>query len=120
MPYFPTKHDWTLAVRPERILLSERFPAKYAVNGLPFAANKHLGLALRNNWKRKGKSTKNGMCEGGATAEEQTNPNLIPLNGRQEEGDLPAGNEAKSDDPKRDSSENDNMDENLPPRTLEC
>jgi hypothetical protein len=120
MPYFPTEHDWTLAVRPERILLSKRFLAKYAVNRLPFAANKYLGLTPQNNWKRKGKSTKNRMHKGGATVEEQTNPNLIPLNGRQEEGNLPASNEAKSDDPERDSSENDNTDENLPPGTLEC
>jgi hypothetical protein len=52
MPYFPTEHDWTLTTQPERILLDERFPKKYAINSLPFAANKHLGLALQNTWNK--------------------------------------------------------------------
>jgi hypothetical protein len=39
MPYFPTDEDWTLAVRPDRISIPERFPAKFAVNSLPSKDN---------------------------------------------------------------------------------
>jgi hypothetical protein len=48
MPYYPTEEDWTLAERPARIPLDKRFPKRFAVNGLPFAANRHPGLAPHN------------------------------------------------------------------------
>ena len=35
MVYFPTEHNWTLATRPSRIPLEDRFPKHLAVNSLP-------------------------------------------------------------------------------------
>ena len=35
LAYFPTEEDWTLHIRPHRLELDERFPAKYAVASLP-------------------------------------------------------------------------------------
>jgi hypothetical protein len=35
LPYFPTDEDWTLTERPNRLQLSEKFPAKYVVSVLP-------------------------------------------------------------------------------------
>ena len=35
LAYFPTEEDWTMHVRPHRLELDEKFPAKYAVASLP-------------------------------------------------------------------------------------
>jgi hypothetical protein len=119
MPYFPTAHDWTLTTRPERIPLDERFPKKYAVNSLPFAANKHPGLAPRNTSKRRGKNaTKGTQDRGDADTNKQTNPNLIPLNRRREEGELPTDNETGRADPEGEGTEGENTDEPHPPSPL--
>jgi hypothetical protein len=73
MPYFPTDNDWTLVTRPERIPLDERFPKKYTVNSLPFAANRHLGLAPKNS-RTRGKGTKKRATDKrGAGANKQVN-----------------------------------------------
>jgi hypothetical protein len=120
MPYFPTENEWTHITRPERIPLNKRFPKKYAVNSLPFAANKHPGLPPRNAQKR-GKGVKS-RAKGGAeaTTHKQGNPNMIPLNGGREEGDLPAANVDEGADPNGGDSDNENTDKVLPPGMLEC
>ena len=121
MLYFPTELDWTLTTRPERIPLDERFPKKYAVNSLPFAANKHPGLALRNTWNKRGKNaTKGTQDRGDADTNKQTNPNLIPLNQRREEGELPTGSEMGRADPEGEGTEGENTDEVPPPSPSEC
>ena len=80
MPYYPTEHDWTLAVRPERIPLDMRFPGKYAVNSIPVAAGKHAGLTSKLPGKDpRRKPAKKSHWE---------NPNLIPLVRGREEGEL--------------------------------
>ena len=35
LAYFPTEEDWTMHIRPRRLELNEKFPAKYAVASLP-------------------------------------------------------------------------------------
>jgi hypothetical protein len=120
MPYYPTEKEWTHITRPERVPLEERFPKKYAVNSLPFAANRHPGLPPRNTWKR-GKNAKGGEKGGGEAAElEQGNPNRIPLNGGREEGDRPAASEDEEADPVGNGLDNENTDEVLPPGALVC
>jgi hypothetical protein len=46
MPYFPKDQNWTLVVRPDRILLEERFPAKFVVNSLPMTGSRYPTPAL--------------------------------------------------------------------------
>jgi hypothetical protein len=67
MPYFPTGEDWTLAVRPNRIPVPERFPAKYAVNSLPLRGRSPPQAGKR--WQGPSKKGKNN----------QANPNRIPV-----------------------------------------
>ena len=43
MPYFPTEHNWSLTVRPDRIPMEDKFPAKYAVNTIPLGGSKSQG-----------------------------------------------------------------------------
>ena len=71
MPYFPSEQDWSLTVRPERIPLSDRFPARYAVNSLSNENNRHSGLASKPPRRKQYREveTRNG----------HKNPNLIPL-----------------------------------------
>ena len=92
MPYFPSDQDWTMVVRPDRIPLEERFPAKYAVNSLPLAGNRYPATAPRpprkkQNQGTQGRSTANGTAD----KANQANPNLIPLsnNRGREEGEQP-------------------------------
>ena len=80
MPYYPTEHDWTLAIRPERIPLDMRFPGKYAVNSIPVTAGKHAGQTS----KSQGKDTRREP----AKKSHRENPNLIPLVRSREEGEL--------------------------------
>ena len=85
MPFFPTKHDWTLTARPHRIPLDERFPGKYAVNSLPTAATQRP--AKDSHPLRKDRRAK-------------ANPNFIPINRNREEGDLSGADLSR--DPERD------------------
>ena len=88
MPYFPTEHDWTLTVRPERIPLDERFPGKYAINSLPSTGNRNLVQASRPKVMQppKGPAQRRGL----PGKFNQENPNLIPIEQGREEGELPA------------------------------
>ena len=45
MPYFPSEQDWSLITRPHRMPLADKFPAKFAVNSLPYTDNKRTGIA---------------------------------------------------------------------------
>jgi hypothetical protein len=82
MPYFPTEQDWTFAVRPNRIPLEERFPAKFAVNNLPIGGAKNSNARTRAPRKpdqtlppRPDQTHANRQ-----TGRQETgNPNLIPL-----------------------------------------
>ena len=47
MPFFPTDQDWTLISRPNRIPLSERFPATFAARSLPLATPGPPGAAYQ-------------------------------------------------------------------------
>jgi hypothetical protein len=67
MPYFPTGEDWTLAVRPNRIPIPDRFPAKYAVNSLPLR-----GRSPQQAGRRRQGASKAGKSN-------QANPNCIPI-----------------------------------------
>ena len=80
MPYYPTEHDWTLTVRPERIPLDARFPAKYAVNSIPDTTGKYAGQALKPQEKDPRREP--------AKKSQRENPNLIPLVRGREEGEL--------------------------------
>ena len=66
LTYFPTEQDWTLAPRPTRIPLNERFPAKYAVNSLPIT----YPSKKRNTADPKTRQERRTGWE---------NPNLIPI-----------------------------------------
>jgi hypothetical protein len=67
MPFFPTGEDWTLAVRPNKISIPERFPTKFAVNSLPVRGRSPTKTGNRRQDTRKaGKSTRG-------------NPNSIPI-----------------------------------------
>ena len=63
MPFFPAEQDWTLAVRPSKIPLEERFPATYAVNSLPA------------HGRRPQRAPPKANCPQG----KPSNPNNIPL-----------------------------------------
>ena len=63
MPFFPAEQDWTLAVRPSRIPLEERFPATFAVNSLP----------------THGRRPQRGPPKANRSRGELSNPNNIPL-----------------------------------------
>ena len=76
MPFFPAEQDWTLASRPNRIPLVERFPAAYAVNSLPVPGNRNAQRKKGPN--RTGKSP-------------QSNPNLIPVPAKNKYGDKEPG-----------------------------
>jgi hypothetical protein len=94
LPYFPTEHDWTLKVRPERIPLDERFPGKYAVNSLPYAGNKQRSPAPKTTCKKQGQSMyKSANRRGTMDRNTRDNPNLIPINKGRETGKLPTEEE---------------------------
>ena len=83
MPYFPTEHDWSLTVRPDKIPLEDKFPTKYAVNTIPPGSGKHQGPgAVR---QRKGKKRNAG---GSGMPEASGNPNHIQISHVREEGEL--------------------------------
>ena len=105
MQYFPTEHDWSLAVRPSSIPLPERFPAKYAVNSLPYANDRQQAPRQRQPFKgqRGGASYRNGR--------ENPNQIQIPRNRQREEGELPEGGEREQADI---NARIDNTDENNP------
>jgi hypothetical protein len=42
LPYFPTEEEWTLMPCPDRLQLSEKFPARYVVSAYP--------LSRQNKW----------------------------------------------------------------------
>jgi hypothetical protein len=98
MPFFPTEQDWTLAIRPNRIPLDERYPQRFAVKSLPYTGNKKsdetppnansskLGYSreLHRRWKKASEKPT-----------QHANPNLIPIPpGRGREAvDSPSDNE---------------------------
>jgi cellular nucleic acid-binding protein len=115
MPYYPTEGDWTLAERPAQVPLDEKFPRKYAVNGLPFAANRHPGLAPWNPRSKTSKSQKGKTSERGiADQSEHENPNMIPLKHGREEGELPTDGIDGQEEYDKPGIVNENTDENLP------
>jgi hypothetical protein len=71
MPYFPIEHDWSLQTRPTKMPLIDKFPAKFAVNSLPFLGNRCPGPALSQHSKNPahGEPKKGGYV----------NSNLIPV-----------------------------------------
>jgi hypothetical protein len=80
MPYYPSDQDWTMVVRPDRIPIAERFPAKFVVNSLPSTGNRHPSTATRPpkrkpNQSTQGRASKYGIADKANSA----NPNLIPL-----------------------------------------
>jgi len=80
MPYFPTEHDWSLTVRPDRIPLEDKFLTRYAVNAIPPAGGRQPGPGT-GQWHRGKKRN-----AGGKGAPE--NPNHILINRVREEGEL--------------------------------
>jgi hypothetical protein len=71
MPSFPIKQDWSLLTRPHKIPLADKFPAKFAVNSLPYTDNKCHGPAPLQH----GKGPKWGAPKKGR----HENPNFIPV-----------------------------------------
>ena len=59
--YFPTEEDWTLTTRPNRILLDERFPQRFAVNSIPVTIKKPTGKGKKPTLTRQiaSKNTQN-------------------------------------------------------------
>jgi len=87
MQYFPTGHDWSLAVRPNSILLTDRFPGKYAVNMIPYASDRQQTPRQCQPFKgQKGGASDRHGCE---------NPNRIQISHNRPRGDgeLPEGGE---------------------------
>ena len=81
MPYFPSEQDWSLLSRPHGMPLADKFPAKFAVNYMPYTDNKRPGTAPF----QRGKGPKRGVPEKG----KRENPNFIPiLDKRSERDDL--------------------------------
>jgi hypothetical protein len=70
MPYFPTEQEWTLAVRPSRITLDDRFPQRFAVNSLPTATRGKTTAGNHPTRRRQGDPTRSATRE---------NPNFIPI-----------------------------------------
>lgn len=108
MVYFPTDQDWTLASRPSRIPVEDRFPAKYAVNSLPIANRGTPRPVVRPPANNRAKASsshsthtlqthpynrteKQAPKEADATERvmTRTQPNLVPLGRGREEGELP-------------------------------
>ena len=71
MPYFPSDQDWSLLSRPHRMPLVDKFPAKFAINSLPYMDNKRTGIAHH----QQGKGPKRGDPEKAGCK----NPYLIPI-----------------------------------------
>ena len=107
MPYFPTGEDWTLAVRPDRVPILERFPTRYAVNSLPTKDNTPQSPRRKRNTNKAGKAV-------------QGYPNNIPLAPpRQRSPDavgrrLAAGEERRANPPDASTPDPDNTDEQYP------
>jgi len=83
MLYFPTEHDWSLTVRPDRIPIEDKFPTKYTVNAIPLGGGKSQGPGAGQ--QRRGKKRSIG---GKAGKDVHINPNHIPINHIREEGEL--------------------------------
>ena len=79
MPYFPMEHDWSLQTRPPRMSLMDKFPAKYAINSLPYTGNRRPGSAPAQRSK--------DHIHGEPAKGRRKNPNLIPVPGSQIWGD---------------------------------
>jgi hypothetical protein len=108
MPYYPTEHDWTLTIRPDRIPLDQRFPGKYVVNSLPTVAN---GNAQR------GPRPGNKECRCGQVGKNnRENPNQTPLGRGREEGELPLEAMSSAEILADFSEENMYMDDHTPDR----
>jgi|SRR6267142_6478834 len=94
MPYFPTEEDWTMALRPNRIPVGEKFPNKYTVNKLQTDTGKHSTATSRVPQKKYGnppQGTQN--CSPRPTERtNSSNPNLIPLGHEREDSKLSATN----------------------------
>ena len=87
MQYFPTEHDRTLTIRPSSIPLTNRFPAKYAVNMIPYTIDRQQAPRQRQPHKSQNSGAMDrNRCE---------NPNWIQIscNHPREEGELPEGGE---------------------------
>jgi len=80
MPYFPTEHDWSLTVRPDRIPMEDKFPTTYAVNAIPLGGGKHQGPGAGR--QRRGKKRNAGSNDAPG------NPNHIQISHVREEGKL--------------------------------
>ena len=59
LTYFLSEESWTLTARPERILIDDRFPSKYAIGSLPLPSQTRRQLPTREvvrKQKRRGHS----------------------------------------------------------------
>ena len=85
MQYFPTGHDWSLIVRPNSILLTDRFPGKYAVNLIPYASDRQQTPRQCQPFK--------GQKGGASDRHGHENPNRIQIscNCPRGDGELPKG-----------------------------
>jgi hypothetical protein len=108
MPYYPTEHDWTLTVRPDRIPLDERFPGKYAVNSIPTNGNRN-GQRSPKPWAKEHRRGQTGKSN-------RENPNHIPLSRRREVGELPPEDATGWDGPADIPEENLYIDDSTPDR----
>jgi prefoldin subunit 5 len=53
LPYFPTDEDWTLTARPDKLQLTDKFPAKYTVSAYPHPNQANRAPAAKNSGKRR-------------------------------------------------------------------
>lgn len=81
MPYFPTDQDWTFTTRPERVPMATRFPPDFAVNPIPPGGGNPQAFTQ--------KPPRKGPKQGKLVQYTRENPNLIPINGVRELGELP-------------------------------
>jgi len=92
MLFFPMEHNWTLTVRPDSILLVDRFPARFSVNVLPMLGRWQQvpRSCQQNRGQRYSTKDRNG-CE---------NPNRIqiPPSCKREEGELPVSDTGRGPD----------------------
>lgn len=98
MVYFPTEHDWTLATRPSKIPLEDRFPKHLAVNSLPTnsrnpskpASRTHAGIPPERSRSQKTQQPQAQQSSSDPVSRilNRTQPNLVPLVRSREEGEL--------------------------------
>ena len=82
--YLPTDEDWTLTVRPEKIPMEDKFPAKFTVGSLSLPSHTQRQLPTcpigRRSKRANQNSTSQAVMENyfGLLVRSQTNPNDTP------------------------------------------